>query len=103
MKAKEHRDSKKEKPAGISPEKHFKLCNGKTIKSIEELALMLDTISDDDFSFHVSGEKNDFATWIKDVFGNEYLADHLHLLNDKKENQIALLKHTVSGKNNTRG
>lgn len=105
-KAKVHKKSKKEVQEGIPQEKYFVLRNGTPIKSIEQLALMLDSISDDDFSFHVTDEKNDFATWVDDVFGKKDLAECLHPLKDKKESQIALLKHTVSGKkskNSTRG
>ena len=90
--------SKKEKTSEIPPEKYFVLRSGKSIKSVEELALMLDAISDDDFSFHVNEEKNDFARWIDDVFGKKDLAECLQPLKDKKESQIALLKHTVSVK-----
>jgi hypothetical protein len=87
----------------IPPEKYFMLCSGTAIKSIEELALMLDKITDEDFSFHVNEEKNDFANWIKDVFGNKELADCIYPLKDKKESQIALLKHTVSKNINQKG
>jgi hypothetical protein len=84
--------SKKEE---ISPEKYFILKDGTHIKSIKELAMMMDSMSDDSFSFHVNEEKNDFANWIRDVFGKEDLADSLLALKCRKENQIALLKHAL--------
>jgi hypothetical protein len=82
----------------ISPDKYFVLCNGKPIRSIEELALMLDKINDKEFSFHVNEQKNDFSSWIRDVFGKKDLADSLLSLKDKKESQIFLLKHSLSGR-----
>ena len=82
----------------IPPEKYFMLNDGTAIKSIEELAFMMDSISDEMFSFHVNEEKNDFACWIRDVFGNKDLADSLSGLQCKKDNQIALLKHALKEK-----
>ncbi|MBN1544851.1 hypothetical protein JW898_05320 [Candidatus Woesearchaeota archaeon] len=79
----------------IPPEKYFILRSGTPIKSIEELALMLDSISDEDFSFHVNVQKNDFSNWLKDVFGRADLADMLGPVKDRKESQIVLLKHMV--------
>ena len=74
----------------IAPEKYFRLCNGSEIKSIEELAKMMDRINDSDFSYHVNEEKNDFARWIQDVFGKTDLAKSLSSSKDKKEVQITL-------------
>ncbi|MBU2561078.1 MAG: hypothetical protein KKD17_02190 [Nanoarchaeota archaeon] len=82
----------------IPPEKYFVLRSGTPIKSIEELALMLDRISDDDFRYHVNEDKNDFSNWIKNVFGRTDLADMLDPVKDRKESQIVLLKHMVSSK-----
>ena len=88
----------KAKPAAqeIPPEKYFVLRSGSTIKSLEELAHNLDSISDEDFSFHVDGNKNDFANWIRDVFGRADLAESILPIKDKKESQIVLLKHVAA-------
>jgi len=58
----------------------------------------MDQISDEDFNFHVNEEKNDFANWIRDVFGNEKLASKMDTSKCRKENQIALLKHAVGSR-----
>ncbi len=94
------KDVKKEerKQEGITPEKYFVLSDGRPIKSVEELALMLDSISDEDYSRHVNDEKNDFACWIKDVFGFSELADSLMSVKSRKDSQIVLLKHAVGGR-----
>jgi hypothetical protein len=78
--------------SGIPPEKYFVLRSGATIKGIDELALMLDRIEDSDFSFHVNDSKNDFASWISDVFGRKDLADSIRSIRDKRESQLMLLK-----------
>ena len=93
---KEDTSKKKSEDIRISAEKYFMLCNGTPIRSIKELAFMLDKISDDDFSYHVTDEKNDFSNWIRDVFGKERLAESLGRLKNKKESQIYLLKHALS-------
>ncbi len=92
------RKSPKRQMPEISPDKYFILQNGAAIKSIEDLAMFMDTISDDVFNFHVNEEKNDFANWIKGVFDNDPLAEALMSVKCKKESQIALLKHTVASK-----
>ena len=92
-KKKEKAPEKKEvKKAGIPPDKYFVLRSGTTIKDIESLALMLDSMDDSEFSFHVNDSKNDFANWIGDVFGRKDIADAIRPIKDKKESQIVLLK-----------
>ena len=80
---------------GISPDKYFVLYSGGLIKDIKELAFALDYMSDEEFSFHVNDEKNDFSKWIKDVFGDEELAKKLMRTTDKKETQLIILKHLI--------
>jgi hypothetical protein len=96
QKKEDHAHARKKKAAEIPPENYFMLRDGTAIKSLEDLAMMLDKISDEDFSFHVNEEKNDFANWVMGVFGKKKLADALNALKDKKESQIFLLKHTLS-------
>jgi len=84
------------KATEIPPEQYFVLCDGTPIKSIDELALMMDQISDDVFDYHVNEEKNDFSNWVKDVFDKEELAKSLATTRCRKESQIALLKHAVT-------
>jgi hypothetical protein len=95
------KDSKKGSQAkeviqDIPPEKYFVLRSGSIIKSLDELAHNMDRISDEDFSFHVNDGKNDFANWIRDVFGRSDLADSMVPVKDKKGSQIVLLKHVAS-------
>jgi len=91
-------DVKKGMTDSIPPEKYFVLHSGIYIRNIEELAHLLDSMSDGDYGFHVTESKNDFANWIKDVFNNPKLAEALSLLKDKKESQILLLKHVLRHK-----
>ncbi len=61
----------------IGPEKYFWLCDGQVLKNLKELAVALEKMNNDVFKDHVSGEKNDFALWVKDVFGEQKLATAL--------------------------
>lgn len=77
----------------ISPEKYFVLCNGRTIKDYKELAALLETIEDDVFYYHVTSERNDFANWIRDVFGEEDLAEQIRHSKSRHEMMALLYKH----------
>jgi len=58
----------------ISPEKCFWVCDGQILKNLKELAESLKKMKKEVFNYHVTKEKNDFANWVKDVFGEEKLA-----------------------------
>ena len=81
--------------AKISTEQYFSLCTGVLVKDIKELALTLDYLSDEEFSHHVNDEKNDFSTWVSEVFGKKDLAEEISQTTDRKDIQLALLKNLV--------
>ena len=93
-KIKKKRDKKPEKGI-IRPEHYFILSSGGIIKDIKDLALNLDGIDDADFYYHVSSEKNDFSNWIKDIIKDKKLAHEISQIKNKKDTQIALLKHIL--------
>jgi hypothetical protein len=74
----------------------FVLCNGKPVKNIKELADIMEELEDHVFNFHVTPEKNDFATWVKDIFQDVELAQKLAGVKDKKHMQIVLYKHITN-------
>ena len=61
----------------VSPEKAFWVHNGPILKSVTELVGALKSMSEDTFRHHVSRDKNDFATWINDVYGEQKLASQV--------------------------
>jgi hypothetical protein len=70
----------------VAPPEHvFWLCNGQTLKNLEELEKALETIDNGVFSYHVNAEKNDFANWIKDIFMDIELAEKLKGVMDKEK------------------
>ncbi|MGV8168576.1 MAG: hypothetical protein ACP5N3_00805 [Candidatus Nanoarchaeia archaeon] len=79
-----------------APQEHyFILCNGQPVKNVRALADALETLEDDVFNHHVTFDRNDFATWIKDIFKDAELADELAGVKDKGNTRIVLYKHIV--------
>ena len=77
----------------LSPDKYFVLCDGSTIKDYKELAALLETIGDDVFYYHVTNERNDFANWISDVFGEHELAEKVRNSRSRHEMMAIIYKH----------
>jgi hypothetical protein len=76
-------------------EQYFILCNGQPVKNVKELADALENIRDDVFTHHVTPDRNDFATWVHDVFKDVELAEELAGVKDKGNTRIVLYKHIV--------
>lgn len=62
-----------------SPEYCFYLHNGQRLKNIAELMESLKEMSQDLFLYHVNKQNNDFANWVRDVFGERELARRISL------------------------
>jgi hypothetical protein len=66
---------------GKAPQdKIFWVCRGDQIDNLTDLANCIETLTPEQFHHHVNweGKKNDFATWILDVFKNPSLARDLN-------------------------
>ncbi len=62
-----------------STEQYFYLHNGIPIKSLAELIDQLVNMDQELFSYHVHSKNNDFANWIRDVFGAKELARRINM------------------------
>lgn len=63
--------------ADVPEEYVFRCCDGRTMRSVQELAEALNTMADDVFAHHANEQKNDFSTWVRDIIRDDRLADDL--------------------------
>jgi hypothetical protein len=59
----------------VSDEKRFWCHDGKFIKNLVELEKALNSMGDETFHYHVGEGKNDFSNWVRDVLGDNRLAN----------------------------
>ena len=74
------------------PSNHFFVSDGSVIKNVVELIDALEKMHEDTYKFHANEEKNDFSSWVKDVFGEHKLAENLKSASSKAEAQLAVAK-----------
>ena len=86
----------RKKVLGEAPEEHhFVVADGRKLKNIIELADALETMSEEIFRHHANELKNDFASWVKDVFYDHSLAEDISRAKNRLEAQIAVLRRLV--------
>jgi hypothetical protein len=61
----------------VPDEKHFWCQDGKVAKNLKELEEALNGMGDETFHYHSGGGRNDFSSWIRDVVGDNKLANDL--------------------------
>ncbi len=71
----------------------FLLVDGGKLLSIQHLVAELPRMKDETFIFHVDGQRNDFANWIRDVFKLEELALKVSSAKSKEELMEILRTH----------
>lgn len=76
-------------------EHHFVLNDGRVLKSVQELADSLEDMATEVFDHHVNPMRNDFATWVEDVFEERSLARDLRETRNRIETRIKLLQRLV--------
>ena len=86
----------KKKVIGEAPvEHHFVVADGRKLKNVIELADALETMSEEIFRHHVNEAKNDFSSWVKDVFYDHSLAEDISRARNRLETQIVVLRRLV--------
>lgn len=76
----------------LAPESYFKLHGGGVIKSIPGLTRALLEMSNETFSHHCNNHKNDFSTWVKDIFKEPSLAHQLEKTHTKVGMALAIAR-----------
>ncbi|MDD9954219.1 MAG: hypothetical protein OXR66_07855 [Candidatus Woesearchaeota archaeon] len=77
----------------VPDHQYFILANGKPVKHVAELASLLDQLEEHVFDHHVTPDKNDFHSWVKDVFADVQLARKIAGVGSKKRLQLVIYKH----------
>ncbi len=82
----------------VPEEYQFWAKDGTTIRNVEQLAEAIKNMEEDTFKHHSNKEKTDFSNWLKDIVGDEKLANDL-MKNKSKDSaykkvreRLALLK-----------
>lgn len=78
----------------IKEENYFYVHNGAVLKSKEDLLGCLRNIDDESFNHHVNPEKNDFASWVRDILKDKNLSENLFKTGDREE-MVDLIEGTI--------
>jgi hypothetical protein len=76
----------------VPDDKRFWFQDGKAIKNLKELRKALIDISDETFHHHLSEGRNDFSKWIREVVGDERLANELSKVRSRIQANQAVAK-----------
>lgn len=79
------KDTARQWLADVCVEKVFYCRDGRVLKNLHELSAALRTMTVETFNHHVTADRNDFSNWIKDVIGDETLAEDLRNAEDKAD------------------
>lgn len=71
--------------ATVDGDKRFFCEDGCICNSLGELAGCVGTMSQDTFNHHVNQSNNDFSNWIRDVLGDDKLADDMQKVVDPQQ------------------
>ena len=86
----------RKKVLGQAPEEqHFVVADGRKLKNIVELADALETMTEEIFRHHANEFKNDFSSWVKDVFYDHSLAEDISRARNRLETQIVILRRLI--------
>jgi hypothetical protein len=71
------KEEAKKRLEDVPDEKRFWCHDGKNIKNLRELRKALIDMSDETFHYHLGEGRNDFSKWVREVVGDEKLANDL--------------------------
>lgn len=71
----------------------FWLHNGSVIRNIQDLKHAFDTMTQEQFSYHLNEEKNDFANWVRYVLHDEDCSEDLTRAKTRLGGSRILYKH----------
>jgi hypothetical protein len=75
--AKVSKEEAKKRLGDVPDNKRFWCHDGKVIKNLRELRKALIDMSDETFHYHSGEGRNDFSKWIREVVGDDKLAEDI--------------------------
>lgn len=66
-------------------ENYFYAHNGAVLKSEKDMLDWMRTVNDEDFAYHINGDKNDFVPWVKKILKDATLAKNMEGLTSREE------------------
>jgi len=79
------KEEAKRRLADVPDGKRFWCHDGMVVKNLKELKRALDDMSDETFHYHLAGGRNDFSKWVREVVGDEELANELSKASSRVE------------------
>ncbi|MGA2670944.1 MAG: DUF5752 family protein [Dehalococcoidia bacterium] len=99
--AKVNKEEAKRRLGDVPEDKRFWCHDDKTIKNLKELRKALIEMSDETFHYHLGGGRNDFSKWIREVVGDDKLAEALIKTRSRMQasqavaERISFLEHKI--------
>ena len=99
--AKVNKEEAQRRLGDVPEDKRFWCHDGKTIKNLKELRKALIEMSDETFHYHLGGGRNDFSKWIREVVGDDKLAEALIKTRSRMQasqavaERISFLEHKI--------
>lgn len=77
------------------PGREFYLIDGRVLADLKELGDALDAMADHVYGHHVTAERNDFSSWVHDIFEEIELAKRIRQATGKHHAQIVIYRHIL--------
>ena len=84
--------SKKKLMTTVNEQHHFHVADGMKLENLMQLMEYLEKMNIETYKFHANESKNDFSSWIKDVFEEPELAENLKTASTKENAQLIIAK-----------
>ena len=83
---------KKKLMTTVNEQHHFHVADGMKLENLMQLMEYLEKINDETYKFHANESKNDFSSWVNDVFEEPELAQNLKTASNKANAQLIIAK-----------
>jgi len=79
------KDIAEKRLADVPDDVTFRCYDGGILRNLRELGNALAGMEEEVFIHHITGRKNDFSNWVKDIIGDEKLANDLEKSSNREQ------------------